>query len=131
MLILTIRTDKPISELGLYEDGTQLVYEKWQAHRKLASTINIKIKQLLDSQNKTLQDLEGIACFKGPGSFTGLRIGLTVANTLSDSLQIPIYSSGAKNWIDISLTTLLNGENQKIAIAKYGSPAFTTKPKGN
>ena len=74
MIILTIRTDNPEAEIGLYENEKQLAYKTWQAHRSLAETIHIKIKELLNEANKSLDDIEGIACFKGPGSFTGLRI---------------------------------------------------------
>ena len=80
MLILTIRTDKPEAEIGLFEDNKQLAYEMWQAHRELSDTIHKKIEKLLKSQKKDWQNIDGIVCFKGPGSFTGLRIGLTVGN---------------------------------------------------
>ena len=48
------------------------------------------IDQLLNKHGKTLQDLTGIEVNTGPGSFTGLRVGVTIANTLAHSLQIPI-----------------------------------------
>ena len=51
MLILTIRTDKPEAELGLYKDNQQLDYFVWQAHRELAETIHNKIKELLEKRN--------------------------------------------------------------------------------
>jgi hypothetical protein len=46
MIILTIRTDKPEAEIGLYDDEKQIIYETWQAHRQLAETIHLKIKEL-------------------------------------------------------------------------------------
>ncbi len=49
MIILTIRTDKPEAEIGLYDGEQQLAYEMWSAHRQLAETIHTKIKELLDS----------------------------------------------------------------------------------
>lgn len=36
MIILSIRTDKPEAEVGLYKDSVQLAYETWTAHRALA-----------------------------------------------------------------------------------------------
>ncbi len=79
MLILTLRTDKPQAELGLYEDRQPIVTLSWQADRQLVETIHLKLKELLDSAKKQLSEVEGIACFEGPGSFTGLRIGLSMA----------------------------------------------------
>ena len=54
MLILTLRTDKPEAELGLYKNTHCLSYLNWQAHRKLAETIHKKIQELLAAENITL-----------------------------------------------------------------------------
>ncbi|HET7060217.1 MAG TPA: tRNA (adenosine(37)-N6)-threonylcarbamoyltransferase complex dimerization subunit type 1 TsaB [Candidatus Saccharimonadales bacterium] len=129
MLILTIRTDKPEAEIGLFNDDRQLAYEVWQAHRQLAETIHIKIKELLESQDCSLNGLNAIAVFKGPGSFTGLRIGVTVANALADSLTIPIIGATGTNWIQVSIKELRAGKNDKLVIPEYGSPPHITKPK--
>ena len=49
-MILSIRTDKPEAEIGLFSaDGQKLVYKTWQAHRELSSTILVVIKELLDN----------------------------------------------------------------------------------
>jgi hypothetical protein len=92
MIILTLRTDKPESELGLYDDEKQLAYEAWHAHRELAETIHKKLAEILKDASKELSDIEGVVCFKGPGSFTGLRIGLSVGNALAYAQSIPIVA---------------------------------------
>ena len=129
MLILTIRTDKPEAEIGLFEDNVKLAYEKWQAHRQLAETIYQKIEALLKSQKKDWQHIEGIVCFQGPGSFTGLRIGLTVANTLSYGLQIPIVATQKEDWIEKGIKRLKDGDNDQQALPEYGAPVHITLPK--
>lgn len=128
MVILTIRTDKPEAEIGLYDDQKQLAYEAWQAHRQLAETLYVKIEELLKSQGKELKDIQGIVAFKGPGSFTGLRIGLTVANALSYSLGVPVIATGG-TWIEDGIETLLAGKGQKAAVPDYGSDAHVTPPR--
>ncbi|HSX43847.1 MAG TPA: tRNA (adenosine(37)-N6)-threonylcarbamoyltransferase complex dimerization subunit type 1 TsaB [Candidatus Saccharimonadales bacterium] len=129
MLILTIRTDKPEAEIGLYDNEMQLTYETWQAHRELSQTIHKKIEALLKSVKKDWHDLEGIVCFKGPGSFTGLRIGLTVGNTLSYSLTVPIVSSHGENWIQSGLERIKGGQNETVAMPEYGADANITQPR--
>lgn len=129
MLILTIRTDKPEAELGLFDDGSKTAYSTWPAHRQLAETIHLKIKELLDSQGLALKNLQGVAVYKGPGSFTGLRIGLSVANTLADSLQIPIAGESGEAWIKQACTRLQKGENERIALPEYGAEPHITKQK--
>ena len=129
MLILSIRTDKPESEIGLYDGLEQLAYEVWEAHRQLGTTIHQKIRDLLDSRGKALHDIQGIVCFQGPGSFTGLRIGLTVANTLAYALEIPIVACQDPSWLESGIARLLAGQDDHIALPEYGSDAHITAPK--
>jgi tRNA threonylcarbamoyladenosine biosynthesis protein TsaB len=129
MIILSIRTDKPEAEIGLFDGHTKLACEAWQAHRQLAEMIHAKIDALLQSQNKAWPDVQGIVCFKGPGSFTGLRIGLTVANALSQSLSIPVITGQGDAWIQDGINRLLKDGNEHIALPEYGSPARTTAPR--
>jgi len=129
MLIITLRTDKPEAELGLYEDDKQLKYVTWLAHRELAETIHAKIDKLLKSQHKELKDLSGIVVFKGPGSFTGLRIGLTVANALSYSLNIPIVAREDPGWLETSIKGIQSGQNDQLATPEYGAAPHITPQK--
>lgn len=129
MLTLTIRTDKPEAEIGLFNGAEKLAYETWQAHRQLSETIHNKIDELLGAQAKTLLDIDGILVFEGPGSFTGLRIGFSVANALAYSLDVPVVAAGGEDWLQRGIEALQNGQNDKIALPKYGAPVHTTKPK--
>jgi tRNA threonylcarbamoyladenosine biosynthesis protein TsaB len=129
MIILSLRTDKPESEIGIYEDNKQLYYEKWHAHRELSETIHKKLAEILEIASKELDDIEGVVCFKGPGSFTGLRIGLTVCNALAYAQNIPIVARQDPNWLERGIDDLLAGHNDKIAIPEYGAEAHTTKQR--
>ena len=126
---MIIRTDKPEAEIGLYFGQKKLAYETWEAHRKLAETIHQKIDQLLKSNSKKLEQIQGIVVFQGPGSFTGLRIGLSVANALTYSLNAPIVASQTDDWIKLGIKRLLTGKSDKIALPEYGSPVRTTTPR--
>jgi tRNA threonylcarbamoyladenosine biosynthesis protein TsaB len=129
MLVLTIRTDKPEAELGLFNGSTKLAYSTWQAHRQLAETVHTKIKELLVSQNHSLDDLKGIVVYQGPGSFTGLRIGISVANALAYSLNIPITAATGDDWLQASTQALSDGQNQQIILPEYGAAPHITTPK--
>ncbi|HVV66895.1 MAG TPA: tRNA (adenosine(37)-N6)-threonylcarbamoyltransferase complex dimerization subunit type 1 TsaB [Candidatus Saccharimonadales bacterium] len=129
MLILTVRTDKPEAELGLFDGEQQLGYQAWQAHRKLAETIHLQIEDLLKSQKHKVADLEGIVAYKGPGSFTGLRIGISVANALADSLKIPITGETGEPWVKKGVNRIMSGENDRLVQPEYGAPPHTTAPK--
>lgn len=129
MLILTIRTDKPESEIGLFDDSTQLSYETWQAHRLLAETIHTKLSELLLQQSREWLDIQGIVVYQGPGSFTGLRIGLSVANALANSYGVPIVGKTGDNWAQQGVADLLAGKGSIVALPEYGAPVHITTPK--
>lgn len=129
MLILVARTDKPEAEIGLYDGTAEVVYETWHAHRQLAETLHSKISELLAGQGKAIADLEGIVCYKGPGSFTGLRIGLSVTNALSYSLGIPVVAQNGDGWKHAGIARIVQGEDERIATPEYGAPVFTTQQK--
>jgi len=129
MIILSIRSDKPEAEIGLYDGEKQLAYETWVAHRQLAETLHRKIEDLLQSQNRAWKDLRGIVCFQGPGSFTGLRIGMTVGNALAYSYRIPIVATQDPQWLETGITHLLHGENDIVALPFYGADAHITPQK--
>ncbi len=129
MLVLAIRTDKPEAEIGLFEAGSKLGYEAWEAHRALAETLHIKISDLLKSQSKSFADLQGIAVFKGPGSFTGLRIGIAAGNALAYSLGIPVVGETGDDWVAEAIEQLNKGRNEIAVIPEYGHDAHTTKPR--
>lgn len=126
MVILTVRTDKPEAELGLFEDERQIAYETWHAHRELAETIHRKLADMLDVHGKKLQDIEGIVCFQGPGSFTGLRIGLSTANALAVGLGIPIVATQGTEWVGVGVARLAAGEDDVQALPFYGADAHIT-----
>jgi len=129
MIILTIRTDKPEAEIGLFDGDKKLAYSTWQAHRQLAETIHIRIQELLDSQGKQLKDLQGIVVFQGPGSFTGLRIGVSVANAFAYGLDIPLVAALGRDWLKQGCQQLSEGQNDGPVLPKYGSPPHITLPK--
>ncbi len=135
MLVLSIRTDKPDAEIGLFQDGERLDYQTWLAHRKLSATILAHIRDLLAANGKTLQDIRGIAVFKGPGSFTGLRIGMTVANTLAYSLDAAVVACrndddrDEDDWLQKALAALESDKNERMVLPYYDKGANITIQK--
>ncbi len=129
MLILTIRTENPEAELGLYIVNKKLDYYVWHADRELSETILTNIKKLLVKNSYTLEDLGGIIIYQGPGSFTGLRIGFSVANTLAYSLDCRIVTTNEDNWIHQGIELLQTTETSKQVFPFYGAEANITQAK--
>ncbi|MDB5160906.1 MAG: hypothetical protein JWO96_286 [Candidatus Saccharibacteria bacterium] len=129
MKVLTMRTDKPEAELGVYEGKKQIQYLKWEAHRELSVTLLDKTEEILNKSSIDMEQLEGIVVYKGPGSFTGLRIGIAAANALAYGLNIPIVAASGEVWIAEGTKELKAGQNAKVALPEYGAPANTTPPR--
>ncbi len=129
MLVLTLRTDKPQAEIGLYENEKRILYKKWHAHRELAETLHTQIAKNLHSLNTDWPDIQGVVVYKGPGSFTGLRIGLSVANALAYAQNIPIIGTSGNGWVEKGIVKLGQNKDDVVALPDYGAPVNITRPK--
>lgn len=131
MTILGIRTDNPMAELYLVQESGVVVKESWQAHRELSSTIHTKIDTVLKEAGLATKDLSGIVCFAGGGSFTGLRIGISVANALAASLQVPVCATTGSDWLESGASQIRSGSVPAGVFAEpvYDRPAAITPPK--
>lgn len=127
-MILLLDTSTPICKLTLV-DGDGLINREWHADRELAKGLLGYLKAQLREHGKTWNDLDGIGVFQGPGSFTGLRIGITVLNTIADSQSIPIVGGTGETWQAEVLGKLREGMDDKIVLPVYGGEANVTKPR--
>lgn len=123
-MIILLDTSTATCFLTVVDDEVRQDFE-WQAGRTLARGL----LKFLEEKTGDLHDIGGIGVMKGPGSFTGLRIGLTVANTLADSLNIPIAGATGEDWQKVALKKLRAGENEKIVMPEYGAAAHITAPR--
>ena len=127
-MILFLDTSTGSCRIWLGENS----FEK-ELNRNMARDILKFLEDSLENIEKDYKDLEGIGLFAGPGSFTGLRIGASVANTLADGLNIPIVAIKKEDenddWRQKAFEKLKNNENDKIALPFYGRDANITKPR--
>lgn len=127
-MIIFLDTSTPVCKLGLVE-GEWRYDDEWEANRELAKGILEYLQTQLERHGKTWQDISGIVGFRGPGSFTGLRIGLTVLNTLADAEHIPIVGATGDDWQIAGIRRLEDGQNDKIILPEYGREANITQPR--
>ncbi len=100
--------------------------QEWDAGRTLADSLLGYLRGQLHSRGLTWRDIQAIAVFQGPGSFTGLRISHTVMNTIADTYGIPIVGVSGDKWGERALERLRNGENDKLILPLYGREANIT-----
>lgn len=129
-MILALRTDKPEAELHLLDAaGTEIAVHTWQAHRELAATLVTTIHKFLEQQHTGTKELTGLIVFSGAGSFTGLRIGATVANALAYANKLPIAAGEGEDWIAVGLAKLKSTKPGEYVIPTYDREPNITKPK--
>lgn len=127
-MILLLDTSTPVCKLSFVYGDHKSEFE-WEANRQLAKGLLGWLNERFFDEEKSWQDLTGIGVFSGPGSFTGLRIGLTVLNTLADNLPVPIVGATGENWQAEVIERLRQGENDRVVIPHYGYEANITTPK--
>lgn len=75
--------------ISLTIDGKEVV-EKRSLDTRKAQVVLPMLEELLKKHELSLKDITEIKVNPGPGSFTGIRVGLTIANTLGYLLNIPV-----------------------------------------
>lgn len=89
MNILCIDTSSSLCSVAILEDATLIKKLELNTGLTHSETLMPLIKQLLDECNLSLKDINLLVSDIGPGSFTGIRIGIATVKAFSDSLNIP------------------------------------------
>ncbi len=129
MLTLLLKTDQSEAEIYLYQENKCIAEKVWKADRSLAETISKQIESVIKKEGLSLDKLDAIGVFRGPGSFTGLRIGHSVANALAYGLGLPIVGVQGKDWQKQAILLLEEGKDEEVVMPEYGAPPRTTAPR--
>ncbi|MGI8928172.1 MAG: tRNA (adenosine(37)-N6)-threonylcarbamoyltransferase complex dimerization subunit type 1 TsaB [Candidatus Limnocylindrales bacterium] len=90
-LILALDTATRTPTLALVGgDGDVVGERQWRSEHRHGEQLLQRLDELLSAANATPSDLTGIIVGVGPGSFTGLRIGLATVKTIAYTLEIPV-----------------------------------------
>jgi len=91
--ILNIETSTKNCSVSLANNGKLIILKEINNNNySHAERLHPLIEEVIDKSNITLRDLKAIAVGKGPGSFTGLRIGISAAKGLCFALNIPLIA---------------------------------------
>ncbi|MCL5795850.1 MAG: tRNA (adenosine(37)-N6)-threonylcarbamoyltransferase complex dimerization subunit type 1 TsaB [Patescibacteria group bacterium] len=91
-MYLLIDTSSEKNWLAINDGKNNIQEISWSAYKNQSRDLLPKIDLLLKKNELAPRDLKGIGVFRGPGSFTGLRVGISVANALAWSLNIPVFA---------------------------------------
>ena len=92
--ILLIETSTAQLSAALSEDGVITASRTCDEPRMQASLTAPFVKEIIDEKGLSVKDLDAVCVGKGPGSYTGLRVGVSTAKGLCFGARIPLLSAG-------------------------------------
>ena len=128
MKILSIDTSMAICSVAILENNNIIKEMHNYSEKEHSETLMPMIDELFKSTNLTLDDIDLIACSVGPGSFTGIRIGIATVKAFADAKNIPVVgvnSLEALAYLGIiekgegEYVSLLNARNDNVYFAIY------------
>lgn len=132
MLTLAIDTSSTKEYVAVFSGNKRLglIAEfSWNGNYDETKKLLPAIKKVLKKARIGFEDIDRLIVACGPGAFTGLRIGVTVANTLAFALKKPLFTI---DKIEHNMLLLKPSRLKKEfpAVPKYSKPPNITKPKG-
>ena len=130
MKVLSIDTSSKIASIAIIEDGRVLDEMHVLSEEEHSQTLMPMIEKMFNDNNMDLDEIDLIGCSRGPGSFTGIRIGIATAKAFSDAKNIPligVYSLEAlaysvvieKENNDCEILAMINAKNDNVYAATY------------
>jgi len=110
MVVLAIDTATRYAGLALYDGQSVLAERTWQSRQSHTTTLMLNLSQILGQQKLSVNELRGLAVALGPGSFTGLRIGLAVAKGLAMAQGVSLVGVPTLDIVACSCTGLSPGQ---------------------
>jgi tRNA threonylcarbamoyl adenosine modification protein YeaZ len=125
-MLLAIDTSTDSASLALVQDGRTLAEATWRCGQNHSVELLPRLTQLLKEAKAELQSISCVLVARGPGSFNGLRVGLSTAKGLAFSLDIPIIGVSSLELeayqhaeTDLPICPIFNARREDIATALY------------
>lgn len=112
MVGLAIHTSSPELGLALSENGQMIRQQTWPLGRELSRYLHNYLKDFIEPYG--WGDFDFLAVAKGPGGFTGTRIGVVTARTLAQQLEIPLF--GVSSLAAIAQQHWLNTQDSEATM---------------
>lgn len=123
---IAIDTSTDTASLALVQDGEVLAELTWRCGQNHTTQLLPHLSHLMNQANLSLQAADGIIVAKGPGSYNGLRVGISTAKGLAFSLGIPLVGISTLKAeayqhaeIGLPICPIFNAGREEIAAAIY------------
>ena len=91
MRTLFIDSSRKSLSIAIATEDKLLFVSNVESHSKHSNFLMNEIKNILEKSNLTIYDIDNFVVLNGPGSFTGIRVGVSIAKTLSWVLSKKLY----------------------------------------
>ncbi len=125
-MLLAIDTSTNTASLALVQDSQVLAELTWHCGQNHTVELLSQLVHLLNQTNSSLESITGIIVARGPGSFNGLRVGISTAKGLAFSLGIPVVGIGTleveayqQAETGLPVCPIFNAGREEIATAIY------------
>ncbi len=125
-MLLAIDTSTDTASLALVQDSETLAELTWRCEENHSVELLLRLTDLLNQTRSSLQSIGSIVVARGPGSFNGLRVGVSTAKGLAFSLGIPIVGISTLEVeayqhaeADLPICPIFNAGRGEIATAIY------------
>lgn len=133
-MLLAIDTATRLASIALYHRDGIVAEMAWRSRENHTVELMAQIVHLLDLCRLTKNDLRAIGVALGPGSFTGLRVGMSVAKGLAFGLHIPILGVPTLDaialphaWNALPIWAILAAGRGRFSVARYVAEAGTVR----
>lgn len=138
-LILAIETATPVCSVSLFSAGKVLACYEYEGQKLHAKMLAPLIDRILNDRDLKPSDLDAIAVGKGPGSYTGLRVGVATAKGLCMSLKLPLIACDSLEGIassvlemaeesDALICPMLDARRMEVYCAIYDTDLNAIEP---
>ena len=113
-MLLVLETATGVSSVAVFEGPRLLAQTEYHANRLHARLVTVMVGQLLEGLSLEPADLAGVVVSRGPGSCTGLRVGVSAAKGLCMALNIPLLSVGSLELLAWSVQDMARALSARI-----------------
>ncbi|MDW3211961.1 MAG: tRNA (adenosine(37)-N6)-threonylcarbamoyltransferase complex dimerization subunit type 1 TsaB [Reichenbachiella sp.] len=137
-LILGIDTSSSSGSVALLKNGLLVGSQLYSIEKSHSSLLHVMIEQMMGNAGCKMNELSAVAVAEGPGSYTGLRIGVSAAKGLCLALDIPLiavntleamaYQMYRRSTDDVVYCPMLDARRMEVYSALFDKDFNTIKP---
>ena len=110
--IISIETATSVCSVAIHENGICMALKEIQEPNAHSEKLTVLIESILAERNLHVDDCDAIALSKGPGSYTGLRIGTSVAKGLCYACSLPLITVDTLQALALSCKNAVNNDSE-------------------